>query len=107
MIHKELSKSKSHFNMGSILTKNRFHERFSNIVTDEQEGNFITRLHRGSVVVMPWAMMSSAAFYELFEDVRQLLLERPITHNTGGEFLYTLKMLMAKIQVKEELTCGT
>jgi hypothetical protein len=48
---------------------------------------------------MPWSMINSTTFYTLFDEVRQMLFEREITHRTGGEFLRTLKMLMAKIQV--------
>jgi hypothetical protein len=80
-------------------------------VAEEQDGNFISRLHGGDLAIVPWPMMSSPAFYHTFDDIKKLLLSRPVVHSTGGEFLGVLKMLMAQIQVMLlyrkilELTC--
>jgi hypothetical protein len=68
-------------------------------VAEEQDGNFLSKLHRGDLVIVPWPMMSSPAFYHTFEDIKKLLHSRPVVHSTGGEFLGVLKMLMAQIQV--------
>jgi hypothetical protein len=46
-------------------------------------------------------MMSSPAFYHTFDDIKKLLLSRPVVHSTGGEFLGVLKMLMAQIQASD------
>jgi hypothetical protein len=84
----------------SDTNPHRFDEKLGRIVVEEEEGNFISRLHRGDIVIVPWPMMSSPAFYHTFEDIKKLLLDRPVVHSTGGEFLGVLKMLMAQIQVK-------
>jgi hypothetical protein len=94
-----------------IQVPRRFDEKLERIVGEEQDGNFISRLHRGDLVIVPWPMMSSPAFYHTFDDIKKLLLGRPVVHSTGGEFLGVLKMLMAQIQVRSvcrniiNLTC--
>ncbi|KAG8850196.1 hypothetical protein FRB91_009284 [Serendipita sp. 411] len=75
-----------------------FKEKLSSIVDDEQGGNFITRLHRGNTVIIPWPVISSPAFYSQFEDINDILLDQPVIYPTGGKFLRVLKMLMAKVQ---------
>ncbi|KAI6101004.1 hypothetical protein EV401DRAFT_1890426 [Pisolithus croceorrhizus] len=62
-----------------------FSLKFEKIVQDEQEANFITRLH--------------AEFYKLFTKVKRCLDQQPVTHPTAGEFLHEMKTLMAKLKV--------
>lgn len=75
-----------------------FDEKLGRIVAEERSGNFISQLHRGNVIIVPWPSMASPAFYHMFENIKQHLLGRPAVYTSGGEFLGVLKMLMAKIQ---------
>ncbi|KAF8607202.1 hypothetical protein BDV93DRAFT_467878 [Ceratobasidium sp. AG-I] len=79
-----------------------FSQKFQSIVREEQDQNFITRLHRGQVHIMPWPVITSPGFYTLFRSVRDNILDKqPITHVNAGIFLHTLKTLMAKIKAND------
>ncbi|KAG8897412.1 hypothetical protein FRC00_004306, partial [Tulasnella sp. 408] len=76
-----------------------FFAKFSLIVSREQATNFITVLHNSQLTVIPWSVIQSKEFYALFGKLRHLLSSQKCTHGTAGEFLITLKSLMAKIMV--------
>lgn len=69
------------------------------IVQKEQDQNFISRLHRGRIQIIPWPVINSSGFYALFRHLRNYLDRQPVTHPSGGIFLHNLKTLMAKIKV--------
>jgi hypothetical protein len=77
----------------------RFSLKFQKIVQDEQDANFITRLHSGKLQIIPWPVIESKEFYKLFTSVKRRLDQQPVSHHTAGEFLHTLKTLMAKLKV--------
>ena len=77
----------------------RFSLKFQKIVQDEQDANFITRLHGGKLQIIPWPVIESREFYKLFPSLKRRLDQQPTSHHTAGEFLHTLKTLMAKLKV--------
>lgn len=79
--------------------ENRFSEKLHHIVTQEQDSNFITRLHNGSIGIIPWPVIESKKFYTMFEKLRKVFEEQPVTHPSAGVFLSTMKTLMAKLKV--------
>jgi hypothetical protein len=85
--------------LGEINPPYRFYQKFQSIVRNEQEQNFISRLHRGQTQIIPWPVITSPDFYKLFLQIRRFLDRQPITHQSGSVFLHTLKTLMAKIKV--------
>lgn len=87
------------FGSDHLTLSTRFALKFQNIVRDEQETNFISRLHRGKLDIVPWPVIESKKFYTLFGGVRNKLYKQVITHPAGGQFLLTLKTLMAKLKV--------
>src|ERR1700691_5403526 len=44
-------------------------------------------------------VIESKEFYKLFPKLKKRLDQQPMTHHTAGEFLDTLKTLMAKLKV--------
>ncbi|KAG8709075.1 hypothetical protein FRC11_005933, partial [Ceratobasidium sp. 423] len=78
-----------------------FSEKFQAIVQEEQGQNFITRLHRGRLNIIPWPVIKSRNFYTLFAGVRDALEKRAFTYAGGSVFLHTLKTLMAKIKAND------
>ena len=68
----------------------------------EQANNFITRLHRGHLKIVPWPVIESRQFYTLFHSLRKFLDKDSASHEAAGVFLHKLKMLMAKLKVKED-----
>ncbi|KAF7370363.1 VWFA domain-containing protein [Mycena sanguinolenta] len=78
-----------------------FSTKFQKIVEEEQDANFISRLHAGQLNIIPWPVIESKQFYLLFPAMKRLLDKQEITHRTAGEFLHTLKTLMAKLKAND------
>ncbi|KAG8718610.1 hypothetical protein FRC09_012400 [Ceratobasidium sp. 395] len=78
-----------------------FSLKFQRIVQREQQQNFISRLHRGRIQIIPWPVINSPSFYTLFHHLRRYLDKQPVTHPAGGVFLHNLKTLMAKIKASD------
>ncbi|KAJ7583093.1 hypothetical protein C8J56DRAFT_791188, partial [Mycena floridula] len=78
-----------------------FESKFQKIVDDEQEDNWISRLHARSLSIIPWPVIQSKQFYTLFSTLKNGLDQQPITHPAAGEFLLTLKTLMAKLKAND------
>ncbi|KAF8840150.1 hypothetical protein BDN67DRAFT_904164 [Paxillus ammoniavirescens] len=78
-----------------------FRMKFQKIVQDEQGSNFITRLHRGQLGMLPWPVIASREFYTQFSVVEDRLSHQPATHKAAGEFLHLMKTLMAKLKAND------
>ncbi|QRV98718.1 E3 ubiquitin-protein ligase TRIP12 [Ceratobasidium sp. AG-Ba] len=78
-----------------------FSLKFRQIVEKEQDQNFISRLHRGHIQIIPWPVINSPGFYTLFRQLRAKLDQQTFTHGTAGAFLHNLKTLMAKIKAQD------
>lgn len=88
------------------LPCSRFSSKFGQIVSKEQASNFITVLHNSQLTVIPWSVILSADFYRLFGKLGKTLFNQETTHDTAGEFLITLKTLMAKMKVRGTANLG-
>jgi hypothetical protein len=77
----------------------RFTQKFARIVQQERGQNFITKLHRGQVDIIPWPVIESSQFYGLFEVLKDRFIKRPTTHHHAVQFVDVLKTLMAKLKV--------
>ncbi|KAG1886418.1 uncharacterized protein F5891DRAFT_1082392 [Suillus fuscotomentosus] len=75
--------------------------KFQQIVQDEQEANFISRLHAGQLNIIPWPVIESQEFYKLFPTLKRRLDKQKLTHHTAGEFLHVMKTLMAKLKAND------
>ncbi|KAI9443992.1 hypothetical protein H4582DRAFT_2095349 [Lactarius indigo] len=84
-----------------IEVTRKFALKFQKIVQDEQDANFITRLHAGKLQIIPWPVIESREFYRLFSTVKKKLDQQRTSHNTASEFLHTLKTLMAKLKAND------
>ena len=91
----------------SRLNTSRFALKFQQIVQNEQDSNFITRLHSGNLQIIPWPVIGSKEFYRLFFAVKKKLDQQIPSHRTAGEFLLTLKTLMAKLKVRSISLSGS
>jgi len=89
------------------MSARRFSLKFEQIVRNEGGDNFISKLHRGKFAIIPWPVIQSTRFYELFGAFKTLLEKQPVTHKSAGEFLRVLKMLMAKLKVRRRTGCPT
>ncbi|KIJ61776.1 hypothetical protein HYDPIDRAFT_115606 [Hydnomerulius pinastri MD-312] len=78
-----------------------FSLKFQRIVQDEQEANFISRLHAGKLNIIPWPVIESKEFYRLFPALKRRLDQQVLTHRAAGEFLHLMKTLMAKLKAND------
>lgn len=78
-----------------------FSLKFQKIVQEEQRANFISRLHRGRLNIIPWPVIESKEFYNLFSTLKRRLDLQDVSHPTAGEFLHTIKTLMAKLKAND------
>ncbi|KAG8960525.1 hypothetical protein FRC03_006451 [Tulasnella sp. 419] len=78
-----------------------FSSKLGRIVSEEQASNFITVLHNSQLTVVPWPVIQSQEFYSLFGYIRTSLIKQQTTHRNAGEFLLTLKTLMAKLKAQD------
>ncbi|KAH8977864.1 hypothetical protein EDB86DRAFT_3157238 [Lactarius hatsudake] len=78
-----------------------FSLKFQKIVENERDSNFITRLHAGKLNIIPWPVIESEGFYQLFRKVKRALDQQPTSHHTAGGFLLMLKTLMAKLKAND------
>jgi hypothetical protein len=76
----------------------RFSLKFQKIVEQEQGANFISRLHGGKLEIIPWPVIESKEFYKLFSTLEKCLDLQKFSHMSAGEFLHTIKTLMAKLK---------
>ncbi|KAI1789533.1 hypothetical protein LXA43DRAFT_1153915 [Ganoderma leucocontextum] len=82
------------------ITK-EFYLKFQQIVQAEQAMNFISRLHRNRLDIVPWPVIESKQFYTLFKTIKKRLDQQPVTHQGGSVFLQTMKTLMAKLKAND------
>ena len=88
-----------------LMDTRRFSLKLRQIARDEAGDNFITKLHRGKLDIMPWPVIQSAQFYRMIGSLKTRLEEQPVNHKSAGEFLQVLKMLMAKLKVRAHTAC--
>ncbi|KAI0250892.1 hypothetical protein BJV78DRAFT_1361975 [Lactifluus subvellereus] len=81
--------------------RQEFSLKFQQIVQQEQKSNFISRLHRGKLDIIPWPVIESKVFYKVFSDLKKGLDRQQISHPTAYEFLHTIKTLMAKLKAND------
>jgi hypothetical protein len=86
--------------LSPLLNTSRFALEFKKFLRDEQDANFVTRLHAGKLQIVPWPVIGSREFYRRFSALKQQLDQQKTSHRTAGEFLLTLKTLMAKLKVR-------
>ncbi|KAI9443805.1 hypothetical protein H4582DRAFT_1846182 [Lactarius indigo] len=79
----------------------RFSRKFQQIVQQEQDLNFISRLHCGRLHILPWPAIESREFYKLFATLKKRLDLQRVSHPAAGGFLYTIKTLMAKLKAND------
>lgn len=65
----------------------------------ERDANFISRLHGENFDIITWPAIESKEFYKSFATLKTQLDQQKASHPTAREFLYTIKILMAKLKV--------
>ena len=56
-------------------------------------------LHGGNLAIIPWPVIESRQFYQLFPVLKRMLDKQKVTHPKAAVFLHTMKTMMAKLKV--------
>ncbi|KAI9460720.1 hypothetical protein F5148DRAFT_255942 [Russula earlei] len=75
-----------------------FSSKVRKFIEQEKNDNFISRLHGGKMKIIPSPVIESTEFYKLFPALKKSLDLQKTTHSTAGEFLLTIKTMMAKLR---------
>ncbi|KAI9434861.1 hypothetical protein H4582DRAFT_2080533 [Lactarius indigo] len=78
-----------------------FSRKFQQIVEQEKDAYFISRLHGGKLHIIPWPGIESREFYKLFATLKRRLDLQRVSHPAAGDFLYTIKTLMGKLKAND------
>ncbi|KAI9455150.1 hypothetical protein BJY52DRAFT_1224767 [Lactarius psammicola] len=65
------------------------------------QSKLLVIIKAGKLNIIPWPVIESEEFYRLFRNVKKTLDKQPTSHHTAGEFLLTLKTLMAKLKAND------
>ncbi|RUS20070.1 hypothetical protein BC937DRAFT_86448, partial [Endogone sp. FLAS-F59071] len=76
-----------------------FESKFSNIVSKESGNNFITRLYKGQMSILPWPMFNEANFYKTLIKLKKYMDDQEPKSEMARIFLPTIKTIMAKLKV--------
>ncbi|GBC16228.2 hypothetical protein GLOIN_2v1865248 [Rhizophagus irregularis DAOM 181602=DAOM 197198] len=76
-----------------------FQSKFSKIVDREEEDNFITKLYRNKMSIVPWPVFNEAAFYTTFKQLKVKLDAQDSKYKNARAFIEKIKVLMTKLKV--------
>ncbi|KAG9305010.1 hypothetical protein G9A89_007413 [Geosiphon pyriformis] len=76
-----------------------FQSKFSKIVDKEEEDNFITKLYRNEMSIVPWPVFNEASFYTTFKQLKVKLDGQNSKYKNARIFVEKIKVLMTKLKV--------
>ncbi|KAF8317563.1 hypothetical protein DL93DRAFT_2095570 [Clavulina sp. PMI_390] len=79
----------------------RILQKFKRLVNEEGERNFISKLHRGMLDIIPWPALGSKEFYDLMDVLKARLNNQKPSHGNASMFLQALKILMAQLKASD------
>ncbi|CAG8720144.1 4553_t:CDS:10, partial [Racocetra persica] len=93
IVIKDVAKS----DRSDIVTE--FQSKFSRIVDKEEEDNFITKLYRNKMSILPWPVFTEAAFYTSIKTFKVKLDSQESQYKNAQMFVEKIKVLMTKLKV--------
>ncbi|PKC68807.1 hypothetical protein RhiirA1_456805 [Rhizophagus irregularis] len=76
-----------------------FKSKFSQIVSEEGEDNFISRMYKGGLDIIPWPMFNDAAWFKTLSTVNKKLDKQEVKYENARTFLQSTKVIMAKLKI--------
>ncbi|GBC20093.1 uncharacterized protein OCT59_006574 [Rhizophagus irregularis] len=73
--------------------------KFSQLVSEEGEDNFISRMYKGGLEVIPWPMFNDASWFKTLSKVNKKLEKREAKYENARTFLQITKVIMAKLKI--------
>ncbi|RHZ48993.1 hypothetical protein Glove_535g6 [Diversispora epigaea] len=75
-----------------------FQTKLSKIVSMEEENNFITKLYRNKMCIIPWPVITDASFYKSIRELKKQLDEQDSKYKNARMFLEKIKVLMRNLK---------
>ncbi|CAG8501198.1 7794_t:CDS:10 [Ambispora gerdemannii] len=75
-----------------------FYSKFSKIVDKEEENNFITKLYRNKMSIIPWPVFNESSFYTTFKQLKMKLDNQDSQYKNAKIFVEKIKVLMTKLK---------
>ncbi|CAG8634848.1 3170_t:CDS:10, partial [Funneliformis caledonium] len=76
-----------------------FQLKFSQLVSEEGEDNFISRMYQGGLDIIPWPMFNDAAWFRTLSKLNNRLDMQKAKYDNARTFLQNTKVLMAKLKI--------
>jgi len=76
-----------------------FKSKFSQLVADEGEDNFISRMYKGGLDIIPWPMFNDASWFKTLSKVNKNLNDQEPRYENARNFLQNTKVIMAKLKI--------
>ncbi|CAB5351424.1 unnamed protein product [Rhizophagus irregularis] len=76
-----------------------FKIKFSQLVSEEGEDNFISRMYKGGLDIIPWPMFNDAAWFKTLSKVNKKLDKQEAKYENARTFLQNTKVIMAKLKI--------
>ncbi|PKY22475.1 hypothetical protein RhiirB3_503321, partial [Rhizophagus irregularis] len=74
--------------------------KFSQLVSEEGEDNFISRMYKGGLEVIPWPMFNDASWFKTLSGVNKKLEKQEAKYENARTFLQNTKVTMAKLKIR-------
>ncbi|CAG8505503.1 11510_t:CDS:10 [Funneliformis caledonium] len=76
-----------------------FKLRFSQLVSEEGEDNFISRMYQGGLDIVPWPMFNDATWFRTLSKLNNRLDMQEAKYDNARTFLQCTKVIMAKLKI--------
>ncbi|GES75141.1 hypothetical protein GLOIN_2v1781568 [Rhizophagus clarus] len=79
--------------------KKEFQLKLSQLVKEEGEDNFISRMYRGGLNIIPWPVFNDIAWFKQLSQIKKRLDEQETKYENARAFLHNTKVIMAKLMI--------
>ncbi|GBC07438.1 hypothetical protein RclHR1_07470003 [Rhizophagus clarus] len=76
-----------------------FKSKFTQLVSEEGEDNFISRMYKGGLDIIPWPMFNDVAWFKTLSKVNKKLDKQEAKYENARTFLQNTKVIMAKLKI--------
>ncbi|CAG8468073.1 14418_t:CDS:10 [Rhizophagus irregularis] len=76
-----------------------FQSKFDQLIAEEGEDNFITRMYGGGLDIIPWPVFGEIAWFKTLSIINKKLEKQKVKYENAITFLQNIKVIMAKLKI--------
>jgi len=76
-----------------------FQSKISQLVSEGGKDNFISRMYKGGLDIIPWPMFNDAGWFKTLSNVNKDLEKQKAKYENARTFLQNTKLIMAKLKI--------